>query len=289
MKYSSIARYYVSSKSSDFKEVNNILACISKLLNWDGISDKGMFYNYIIKDGLEFSNLSVEDRNIASDFINSGWEVLIKAVHFQSDTVLEVTFEYHQLDAYGSYEEVDYEYRFVNEFLNKYNLLELLIKVYDCRLSVESYWDCISLASSGTNKDNILDRGGKTPKSCMYSYAIQGYLKYPTNISNGTSNGEVSDIKDTYLKVFLNSKYVSNRWNADEDLCCCTYYLTDDVAFRLFKDIICSELLDKGCRLDSQTAEGMSISEMYDYLVNTIDNDGLLDSFSIKVYSLLGD
>lgn len=287
MKYSSIVRYFVSSKSADFKEVNNILGCISKLLNWDGKSHKDMFYNYIIKDGLEFSTISLKDSDLASDFVSSGWEVYIKEVHFQSDTVLEVTFEYQPLDAFGYYEEVDYEYSFVKEFLSKYNLLELLIKVYDSKLSVESYWDCISLGSSGTNKDNILDRGGETPKSCMYSYAIQGYLKYPYNISNGTSNDEDLDIKDVYRKVFLNSEYASNRWNYSKDSYCCTYYLTDDIAFRLFKDIVCSELFDEGYRLDRKTAEDMSISEMYDYLVNTIDSDGVLDAFGIKVYSLI--
>lgn len=282
MHYTNVARYYVSSKSEDFDAINEVLDYIDKLLNWGDSSSHDMPYEDFIVYGFESFAYDDEAWTLARDLLNSDWEVNIQRIEFQRDTVFEVSFAYRPVSENGLYRSVDYEYSIVDEFLHKYNLLELLLKAELSKVSMESCWDCISLGSSGNPEDNVLARGGDTPDSRKYEYVVSVSLVPPTTMDEES----VYYLEDVFKDVFLNSRYSNDRVAEDFSYCYC--YLTGLSASDLFKDILCSEVLDDRYRMEIQALEGMGQVELCQYLETAIASGGLNDAFSITLYKLKG-
>lgn len=280
----SFARYYISENSRDFSVVGDVLGEISEQVEDGAVySDNPSYYSFLDMV-LDSDTYTDSDRQLARDLYNSGWSIWITGIYFYKDIIVEVAFSYRpSIDGYYTQQGCS-GYTPIADFLHKYNPVELLLKgnVYD--LSIETYWDCLSKGYGFRNDGNILARGGCTPVSCRYNYAIHGFFKYSERVEQGTGDDRDSYLRDIYLKVFWNSKYDNERWGESVDYDYCTYYLTDSKAEMLFRDILCSELLKGEYRLDAQTVRGLTVFEMFQYLENAINSYGEDDAFGLTLY-----
>lgn len=276
-------RYFISEDSKDYEKVYNLLSSLFGFIDNDEYYTDSPSYSSFLEPILNSSMFSSYDRGVALELYNSNWVMWVNRVYFSNGILIELVLGYQELDGLGGYSQKGCDsYKPIGDFLQKYNPIGLLIKGYLGDISVGIYWDSLSYDAGSRSDGNILARGGDTPTSRRYKYAITGFFNYAEAMAHGEGGYAEEHCATIFYNVFLNPKYQSERYAEDSESC--VYYLTGRRARSLFRDIISSDMMTNQYKLSLEDVSKLSVDEMYQYLVTASETASASDADEVFQY-----